>query len=555
MDILEGIIYMMWRGIAIGIIISAPMGPVGILCVQRTLKKGRKAGLYTGVGAAISDLFYCLLTGFGLSFIEEFLEKNQNIIQLLGSVVLIAFGVYLFRSNPSRQLKKPAEQRITPGRNILNGFLFTFSNPLIIFLIIGLFARFNFLLPDIRFYHYMIGFLFIFLGALMWWYFVTFFIDKVRAHFNLRSMWLVNKIIGSVIFLFAIVGIITASCGLASAAERSPLCLGGAKGFPSFGQPDSARLVIDNPTGVCRTALMPSGSRDITFEFRAASLNNTEKGSHPYVDAAGRKHKVRFPSWGIILLSGRDTIAVTLETHDDRLNETYCSPFLKVKGRHVSGDTEISAVEDKFTTGFDFFTGQNAFRLSKSGNDVTFSGGNREYQPLLKMDGLPEKIDSIGFIVSPGGKLCVENISYVSDKNSCGGQELRYQNIEALKERLARSSDFLEGIWSEFDRRLEEERFRMGGNYRLAIVKNGMDYDIVYLEGARKNPGLWTPGMIKGRLSATPFEGIYDVIWIDSSGREISDEAKAQLDGELLDISFPYGESQLRLGKTALNGR
>ena len=90
------------RGLAIGVMISAPMGPVGILCIQRTLNTGRLAGLYTGIGAAASDLFYCLITGFGLSFIEEFLERNQNVIQLVGSIVLIAFGIYLWRKNPAK---------------------------------------------------------------------------------------------------------------------------------------------------------------------------------------------------------------------------------------------------------------------------------------------------------------------------------------------------------------------------------------------------------------------------------------------------------------------
>ena len=152
MGFLESIFYMAWRGIAIGLIISAPMGPVGMLCIQRTLDKGRRAGFYTGIGAAISDLFYSLLTGFGLSFIEEFLERNQNVIQLVGSAVLIAFGVYLFRRNPSRGLKKPAEEHFSAKKSILGGFLFTFSNPLILFLIIGLFARFNFLLPEFKLY-------------------------------------------------------------------------------------------------------------------------------------------------------------------------------------------------------------------------------------------------------------------------------------------------------------------------------------------------------------------------------------------------------------------
>lgn len=139
------------------------MGPVGILCIQRTLDKGRRPGFYTGVGAAISDLFYCLLTGFGLSFIQEFLEHNQNVIQLVGSAVLIGFGIYLFKKNPASSLKPAVRpEPVSPKKNILGGFLFTFSNPLILFLIIGLFARFNFPVPEVKFYHYIIGFLAIF---------------------------------------------------------------------------------------------------------------------------------------------------------------------------------------------------------------------------------------------------------------------------------------------------------------------------------------------------------------------------------------------------------
>ncbi len=63
---MEELLYMVLRGIIIGVVISAPMGPVGIFCIQRTLDKGRLSGFYTGVGAAISDLIYCLLTGFCL---------------------------------------------------------------------------------------------------------------------------------------------------------------------------------------------------------------------------------------------------------------------------------------------------------------------------------------------------------------------------------------------------------------------------------------------------------------------------------------------------------
>lgn len=211
MGFFEALFYTLWRGLAIGIIISAPMGPVGILCIQRTLFKGRKTGLYTGIGAALSDLFYCILTGFGLSFIEEFLEQNQNIIQLAGSAVLIAFAVYLFRKNPASSLKTPADEatHISPHKNILGGFFFTLSNPLILFLIIGLFARFNFAIPEISLGYYIAGYFAIFAGACLWWEFVTFSVNKLRAHFNVRSMWLINRIIAVIILLFAVVGIFT----------------------------------------------------------------------------------------------------------------------------------------------------------------------------------------------------------------------------------------------------------------------------------------------------------------------------------------------------------
>ncbi|MDE5886149.1 MAG: LysE family translocator [Muribaculaceae bacterium] len=215
MDFIESLIYMIWRGVAIGILISAPMGPVGMLCIQRTLAKGRRPGLYTGIGATISDLFYCLLTGFGLSFIQEFLEHNQNVIQLVGSAVLIGFGIYLFKKNPASSITQSnQDEPASPKKNILGGFFFTVSNPLILFLIIGLFARFNFPVPEVKFYHYIVGYLSIAAGALGWWWLVTYIINKVRTHFSLRSMWLINKIIGSVILIFAIVGIVSSVSNL-----------------------------------------------------------------------------------------------------------------------------------------------------------------------------------------------------------------------------------------------------------------------------------------------------------------------------------------------------
>ena len=98
-----------FKGIIIGIIASAPMGPVGILCIQRTLNKGRWYGFVTGIGAACSDIVYALFTGLGMSFVMDFVNNAQNkfYLQIFGGLLLLAFGIYCFKSNPSRHSSSP----------------------------------------------------------------------------------------------------------------------------------------------------------------------------------------------------------------------------------------------------------------------------------------------------------------------------------------------------------------------------------------------------------------------------------------------------------------
>ncbi|MDE7457482.1 MAG: LysE family translocator [Muribaculaceae bacterium] len=186
------------------------MGPIGMLIIQRTLSKGRWPAFFTGIGAALSDLLYCLLAGFGLSFITDIIERHQFALQVFGSVVLAAFGVYLFRKNPTRSLKAAQVDGRSYWSDFISGFFLTVSNPLILFFIIGLFARFNFILPEFEIFHYVWAYLTIFGGALIWWYFVTFLVSKLRSRFNVRSLWLVNRIVGSILIAMAVIGVLLA---------------------------------------------------------------------------------------------------------------------------------------------------------------------------------------------------------------------------------------------------------------------------------------------------------------------------------------------------------
>ena len=198
----------LWKGILIGVVVSAPLGPVGVLCIQRTLNKGRWYGFVTGLGAALSDIAYALLTGYGMSFIFDYISKNIFYLQLFGSVMLLAFGFYTFRSNPVQSIRPVSSNKGTYLHNFVTAFFVTLSNPLIIFLFIGLFARFGFLAPSVRLFEQISGYFFIVLGALIWWFGITFFVNKVRAKFNLRGIWMINRVIGIVVMVVSIVGLL-----------------------------------------------------------------------------------------------------------------------------------------------------------------------------------------------------------------------------------------------------------------------------------------------------------------------------------------------------------
>ena len=147
LDILDFV----FKGILIGIMASAPMGPVGVLCIQRTLNKGRWYGFVTGIGACVSDIIYALFTGLGMSFMMDIVgnERNRFLLQISGSIVLLLFGIYCYRSNPTKNMHQSNKtQKGTLVHNGITAFLVTLSNPLIIFLFIFLYAQFAFVVPN-----------------------------------------------------------------------------------------------------------------------------------------------------------------------------------------------------------------------------------------------------------------------------------------------------------------------------------------------------------------------------------------------------------------------
>ena len=128
-------------------------------------------------------------------------------MQLFGSILLFCFGVYTFRSNPVRSLRPPSGTKGTYLHNFVTAFFVTLSNPLVIFLFIGLFARFSFVGNGALVSETVTGYVAIILGALTWWFGITYFVNKVRKQFNLRGIWILNRVIGSIVVVVSLLGL------------------------------------------------------------------------------------------------------------------------------------------------------------------------------------------------------------------------------------------------------------------------------------------------------------------------------------------------------------
>lgn len=201
------------EGITIGLCTSIPVGPIAILIIQRTLQKGRLHGFFSGLGAATSDTFYALLAIIGLSVVLSFIEENKLAIQIAGSAIMMIFGVYIFFQNPAKNIEKSKTDKSSYWQEYLTAFFLTLSNPLMIFLYIGLFAQYNFISSESHFIEIVIGICSVFFGAGLWWFCITLLASIFRKRFNIRGLWILNKATGILIFVISLVALISSISG------------------------------------------------------------------------------------------------------------------------------------------------------------------------------------------------------------------------------------------------------------------------------------------------------------------------------------------------------
>lgn len=196
------------KGMIIGFSASAPLGPIGILCVQKTINKGRISGYVSGLGAAMADIIYAIISGFGLTIISNFIIQQQLYLRICGGIVLLYLGIKIFLTNPGIQIRKQSKEK-NFFSDFISIFLLTISNPITLFVFAGVFAGFGLVNADID-YKLVTELVFgVFLGAAIWWIILVTLIDMFRSRIRLRRLLWINKTSGVIIVLFGIAAIIS----------------------------------------------------------------------------------------------------------------------------------------------------------------------------------------------------------------------------------------------------------------------------------------------------------------------------------------------------------
>ena len=195
------------RGLLIGLSIAAAVGPIAILCIQRTLERGQLYGLISGLGAATADAIYGSIAAFGLTVIANFLVSQHIWISLLGGLFLLYLGVKAFRSRPAKRAAL-ARAHNFPGA-YLSTLLLTLTNPTTILSFIAIFAGIGVGGASRSYVSAAIVVCGVFLGSSIWWCLLSAGVSLLRTRFTARWLLWINRCSGIVIMLFGIIALVS----------------------------------------------------------------------------------------------------------------------------------------------------------------------------------------------------------------------------------------------------------------------------------------------------------------------------------------------------------
>ena len=196
------------KGVVVGICASVPLGPIGVLCIQRTLSKGRNSGFITGLGAAVSDTVFAAVSLLSISYVQKLLSDYRYLVMIAGGIIVGIFGVRLFMTNPVKQIRRVKSGNRHYWQDFFSTVLMTITNPGAFFLMLGLFAFIGISRveaePLERIAVTLAG---VFAGAALWWHILSTCINQFRNKLRLRQLIMINRVAGVVIMVLGLISL------------------------------------------------------------------------------------------------------------------------------------------------------------------------------------------------------------------------------------------------------------------------------------------------------------------------------------------------------------
>lgn len=186
-------------GIIAGLIASIPLGPIGVLCIQRTLNNSHRVGFISGLGAATADTSFAAMAIFALSWVTGFIDKYEIWVEVVGGILVVVFGLTIFMKKVNRP-----KRVISKGSYFSNYFsvlFITLPNPAYFLFFVTIFAAMGIGTMAVDPTQKWLVIMGVFIGAASWWFLLTWVVNKLRRKFTLHSMWWINKISGGAIVL------------------------------------------------------------------------------------------------------------------------------------------------------------------------------------------------------------------------------------------------------------------------------------------------------------------------------------------------------------------
>lgn len=196
-------------GFTIGLLASIPLGPIGVLCVQRTITKKFSSGFASALGAVTADTIYATIALFCLAIVMPYVDAHITIIKIVGGVIIGGMGVRIFLSKyDPHQIKHNRQNKLSLLKDYFSVLLLTISNPAYIFIFLGIFAAMKIENGNLDILSHLLMILGVFVGAATWWFIVTFSVNLLRKKFRARHIYMFNKLAGAAIIIFGIAAII-----------------------------------------------------------------------------------------------------------------------------------------------------------------------------------------------------------------------------------------------------------------------------------------------------------------------------------------------------------